>query len=109
MSDIYVWWIKINTGAGEECYTVRADTIGELARRIGDVRSLVGLDRVPAAPAAPAQDIAQAAYDTLTAAGEKLCPIHGVPMTRREKDGAVWYSHQLPDGTWCRGGNGRKK
>ena len=38
------------------------------------------------------------------------CTIHGTPMTRREKDGQVWYSHKLPDGSYCRGkpkGNGR--
>ena len=39
------------------------------------------------------------------------CPVHQVAMTRREKDGQVWYSHKLPDGTYCRGkppkGNGR--
>ena len=39
------------------------------------------------------------------------CPVHQVAMSRREKDGQVWYSHKLPDGTYCRGkppkGNGR--
>lgn len=29
------------------------------------------------------------------------CPIHQVRMKRREKDGNVWYSHRLADGTWC--------
>lgn len=32
------------------------------------------------------------------------CAKHGVQMTLRHKDGAEWYSHRLPDGTWCRGG-----
>jgi len=35
---------------------------------------------------------------------ERTCPIHGVPMRRHERDGDVWYSHRLADGTWCRGG-----
>lgn len=38
------------------------------------------------------------------------CPVHGVAMARRERDGQVWYSHKLPDGTYCKGkdkGNGR--
>ncbi len=32
-----------------------------------------------------------------------LCSIHHVPMSLRHKDGDAWYSHRLPDGTWCRG------
>jgi len=39
------------------------------------------------------------------------CPVHQVAMSRREKDGQVWYSHKLPDGSYCRGkppkGDGR--
>lgn len=35
-----------------------------------------------------------------------MCTIHNEPMQRREKDGASWYSHKLPDGTWCRGAAG---
>jgi len=34
------------------------------------------------------------------------CSIHDAVMERREKDGAVWYSHRLPDGTWCKGAAG---
>ena len=30
------------------------------------------------------------------------CPIHGVVMKRREKDGQVWHSHKVGD-SWCRG------
>jgi len=37
----------------------------------------------------------------------KMCPIHNVPMTRRQKGNATWYSHKVtePDGTerWCKG------
>lgn len=36
----------------------------------------------------------------------KVCPIHGVAMKKREKYGDVWYSHQLADGSWCRGEEG---
>jgi len=35
---------------------------------------------------------------------EHVCPLHGVQMTKHEKNGDVWYSHKLDDGTWCRGG-----
>jgi DNA-binding MarR family transcriptional regulator len=35
-----------------------------------------------------------------------MCSIHNVPMGRREKDGATWYSHRLPGGGWCKGAAG---
>ena len=34
---------------------------------------------------------------------EKECPIHKVMMSRKTKGKGSWYSHQLDDGTWCRG------
>ena len=34
------------------------------------------------------------------------CSIHGETMLVRRKDGDAWYSHRLPDGTWCRGAPG---
>lgn len=35
-----------------------------------------------------------------------ICTIHGARMEKREKDGAVWYSHRLGDGSWCKGAPG---
>lgn len=31
------------------------------------------------------------------------CPIHQLTMNKYEKDGRSWFSHKLPDNTWCRG------
>ncbi|MFC2064277.1 hypothetical protein ACFLXB_04175 [Chloroflexota bacterium] len=33
----------------------------------------------------------------------KICPIHGVEMKKREKDGKTWYSHKTQEGSWCYG------
>ncbi len=33
----------------------------------------------------------------------KICPIHGVEMKRREKDGSVFYSHKTINDSWCYG------
>ncbi len=33
----------------------------------------------------------------------KYCFMHLCEMKRFEKDGRTWFSHRLPDGTWCRG------
>ena len=37
------------------------------------------------------------------AADPGWCQIHQCAMTRRERDGKVWYSHKVADGTWCKG------
>jgi len=37
------------------------------------------------------------------AAAPVMCSTHKVPMKRRTKDGEVWYSHRLADGSWCKG------
>jgi len=31
------------------------------------------------------------------------CAVHSVQMGRNEKAGRFWYSHRLPNGTWCKG------
>lgn len=31
------------------------------------------------------------------------CARHGVPMVQNQKAGRFWYSHRLPNGTWCKG------
>jgi hypothetical protein len=31
------------------------------------------------------------------------CTIHGEAMSRREKDGKVWYSHKIGENEYCKG------
>lgn len=43
-----------------------------------------------------------------TAEGLPICPRHGVPMSKREKQGDTWYSHKITDPetgqeVYCRG------
>jgi hypothetical protein len=39
-----------------------------------------------------------------TPEGAPICPIHGVPMRKREKQGDTWWSHRLGNGNeFCRG------
>jgi hypothetical protein len=41
---------------------------------------------------------------------EGWCQVHQVQMRRNEKDGRSWWSHQAPEGGWCKGkpkGQGR--
>jgi len=39
----------------------------------------------------------------------KQCQIHKCQMKRYEKDGKVWFSHKLENGSWCYGRNQGKK
>ena len=32
-----------------------------------------------------------------------VCELHNAEMKKHEKDGQVWYSHKLADGTYCKG------
>jgi hypothetical protein len=32
-----------------------------------------------------------------------ICELHNAEMKKHEKDGQVWYSHKLADGTYCKG------
>lgn len=41
-----------------------------------------------------------------TPEGLPICPRHQIPMTKREKQGDTWYSHNMgtkDDPSWCRG------
>ncbi len=44
------------------------------------------------------------ATETQPKSEKVMCPIHNVPMREWKKDGRIWYSHKLEDGSWCKGG-----
>jgi len=50
------------------------------------------------------EPVASAAAGSEKTEERPVCSIHNVPMERREKDGDVWYSHRLSEGSWCKGG-----
>lgn len=43
----------------------------------------------------------QAGYNPITR--NPICPIHGVEMTPKTRQGDTWYSHPMLDGSWCKG------
>lgn len=69
----------------------------------------VQLHHLPAALARLRQyGVAPAAVDwQRTPEGAPICPVHGVVMQRREKQGDVWHSHKVVDAQgherYCRG------
>jgi hypothetical protein len=38
-----------------------------------------------------------------TPTGGSWCAVHQVSMKENQKQGRTWYSHQTPDGQWCKG------
>ena len=92
------WTVRYTTEDGYGCMlTLRGDSGAELLpKTLAAVQWLTAHGCQPDGPkrseGAPAK-----ANDTL------LCPLHGVPMPRRDRNGQSWYSHRLDDGTWCRG------
>lgn len=56
----------------------------------------------------PQKEEETAAEEAKPAAAAPICPIHNTPMQLRRSGDDTWYSHQMPDGTWCKGkDNGR--
>jgi len=53
--------------------------------------------QAPAEP--PAQRTGQAGHSQQTG----WCSKHSLQMTQNHKNGRSWWSHRLPDGTWCKG------
>lgn len=111
---------------GEARFTVRMQRGGfpcELTITDGDTKSLMerglaalawlaeqGFEPLAAQPPAPSEPQATPAPRLADGTPDPAwCPIHGVAMRRREKNGDVWYSHRLEDGSYCRGkvNNGR--
>lgn len=62
-----------------------------------------------AIPETPAETTTEIGTETAAGTDVVLCTIHHEPMERRSKDGAMWYSHQLPSGEWCHGNAGDGK
>jgi hypothetical protein len=84
------------TIAGRQVQVTLRDT--DETRLLERLTALLALYPVetPATPSAPAP--------------EGWCAIHHAQMRRNEKDGRSWYSHQAPEGGWCKGkgkGQGR--
>jgi hypothetical protein len=79
----------------------------QFAGKVEDLEATITrLRQIGATP--PAQPAQQWAY---TPDGLPICPKHGAPMKKREKQGDCWHSHVVtaPDGEdlYCRGYHGK--
>ena len=98
--------------ASANCHVMIAGRQVQVTLRDTDeTRLLVRLTRLLAQ-----YPVEQASIATPTAPGASMgqpegwCQVHQVQMRRNEKDGRSWYSHQAPEGGWCKGkpkGQGR--
>ena len=75
-------------------FTVRGESGRDLLGKIGAV--LGELDSMGAKP------LGGRGNGHSNGIGAKMCPVHNVPLKRRERDGQTWWSHKTEDG-WCRG------
>lgn len=55
-------------------------------------------DDSPAVPGETSSD-----PDWVAEGSEDYCSIHKTKMRQYSKNGQTWYSHRLPDGSWCNG------
>lgn len=98
---------------GYDCMlTLRAESGGEVLGKLdAAITWLSEHDAYPTPPRAngngahPAEPAPAPAQAPTLAGGQPdpgWCPIHGVSMTRRERNGEVWYSHKNGD-SYCKG------
>lgn len=92
------WNCRYRSSQGFDCQlTLRGTEPAEVLRRGADL-----MRRMSEAGCTPTTG-----YRVHGAGGNggerKVCKLHNAEMRRHEKDGEVWYSHKLADGTWCKG------
>jgi hypothetical protein len=105
--------LKWRIGPMELMYTVRGTTEAELQPRIAALlpwlQALVSEVEAHAVPphGAPATDQGPPAPPDVSAPPatprEAWCTVHQARMGRHSNANGTWYSHRLPDGTYCKG------
>jgi hypothetical protein len=83
--------LKFTLNGVEVLYTMRDTNDDLLYRRVKRILPIIQ-ERMTAASNGEQSQVNQ-----------DPCPIHNVPMKRYTKGNQSWLSHQLADGTWCRG------
>jgi len=96
----------VSIGHRDQCIGQGDQSIGHSDQSIGQGDQSIG-HSVQAIPETTAKTTAES-RETETAAGrsQAWCSIHQKPMKLRSKGGEQWYSHQLSNGTWCKGAPG---
>ena len=90
---------RVRIGDCEGDLEITAATFNDLRKAVQRLLPEAGIEPVRAAPR----------WET-TAEGLPICPKHGVPMRRREKQGDVWHSHNVGEPgeeVYCRGYPGK--
>ena len=107
------WTTRYIDPAGYECLlSIQAETGSEvLTKAEGALERLAELKCVPHSQKQPNNGNEQKKFEEPTptiqvkqdASSEKpICPIHGVEMTKWNKNGRSWHAHRWNDG-WCNG------
>lgn len=93
------WCTRYMDGSGYECVlTLQAETGADALKK-----AQAALSKLSESGCTPLN------HHNFSQSGEQkkepvICPIHNVVMRQYQKNGRIWYSHKMEDGTWCRGG-----
>jgi len=91
--------VKVNLRGHDVLFTLRDVSGRALLDKLGPV-----LDKLAELGATPVGNGNGHGNGAGHGAETRVCQIHNAEMRKREKDGQVWYSHKLADGSYCRGG-----
>jgi hypothetical protein len=93
------WSTKYIDQSGFECQlTLRAINGSDLLKKAG-----VALKTLIDAGSKPVENCSSSNGKSTEKPQMTVCEFHNAEMRRHEKDGKVWYSHRLADGTYCNG------
>ena len=100
--------VRMQSPDGFDCMlTLRATSGAELLPKVGQVIEWAKANGYKPTVNGHAAPKPEADGDALTDEKGKryrVCEIHQARMyAKTGKDGQTWYSHQLADGTWCKG------
>jgi len=93
-------WSKFSPNRTEQ-FVIRTDDWSEMTEYILKAKALL-----PTENAFPDDEGNFAHTPEQVEKPKDVCPIHSESMRKFTKNGQSWFSHRLPDGTWC---NGRSK
>jgi hypothetical protein len=93
------WNTKYIDPSGFECQlTLRAINGSDLLKKAG-----VALKVLTDAGCKPVENYSSSNGKSKEKPQMTVCEFHNAEMRKHEKNGQVWYSHRLADGTYCNG------
>ena len=97
------WNVKYITEEGFPCMlTLRGDSGKDLLEKAGTAVTYLKVHNFLPDPGYRKNGNGNGGNNGNGNGDNKICPVHGCEMKRREKDGSVFHSHKTENG-WCYG------